>query len=199
MSPWRNTLRSSSIWLGKDSDRTSGSLEIQHVAILQTDILVLVRMLWPKIHRWQLFVTRIDSRSVASVQDGQSILHNTPTFELPSVHVVPVAMWFSHRCSLFCNILWIVHFSVSLAFSNSSRVHCLSLSMSCSKTACARSVCTLIGRPERYSSLVDTHPCWNFPTHCATVWYGRTLFSMASTNSLRHFIAHLPRRMTILM
>ncbi|GFY74697.1 hypothetical protein TNIN_184561 [Trichonephila inaurata madagascariensis] len=45
-------------------------------------------MPWPKIHRWRLFVTRIDHRPVASLQSGQSILHSATSFELPLVHAV---------------------------------------------------------------------------------------------------------------
>ncbi|GFU68008.1 HTH_38 domain-containing protein [Trichonephila clavipes] len=54
--------------MGKDSDRPSAFLVIQKVATLQTDVSVLVHMPWPKIHRWQLFETRIDHRPVSSLQ-----------------------------------------------------------------------------------------------------------------------------------
>ncbi|GFY40972.1 hypothetical protein TNIN_365401 [Trichonephila inaurata madagascariensis] len=54
----------------------------------------LVRMPWPKIHQWRLFVTRIYRRPVASVQSGRSILHSATTFEFASVHAVPTALRF---------------------------------------------------------------------------------------------------------
>ncbi|GFR05758.1 hypothetical protein TNCT_557631 [Trichonephila clavata] len=59
-----------------------------------------------------------------------------------------------------------------LALSNSSNVHRLSSSMSCSMTARAKSVRTLTGLPERCLSLIDTRTCRNFPTPRATVRYG---------------------------
>ena len=71
-----------------------GSLEIQHVTTPRTDVSVLVRMPWPKIYRWRLFVTRIDRRPYASVQGNRSIFHSALTFELPSVHELPNAMRF---------------------------------------------------------------------------------------------------------
>ena len=92
--PWCHMWRSPSIWLGKDSDGISGSLEIWHVDTLQTDISVLVCMPWSKIHRQRLFMTRIVCHPAASMQDGWSILHNTPTFELSSGHGVPTTLRF---------------------------------------------------------------------------------------------------------
>ena len=92
--PWLHTRRSPLIWLGKDSDGISGSLKIQHVATPRADVSILLRMSWPKIHRWGLFLTRVDRFPVAAVQGGQSILHSTPTFELLSVHAVPTAIRF---------------------------------------------------------------------------------------------------------
>ena len=83
---------------------TSGSLEIQHVTTLQTDVSVLVLMFWPKIPRWRLFM-RIDRHAVARVQGDRSILHSTPTFELPSVHMVPTKMRFciaAALCTISC-------------------------------------------------------------------------------------------------
>ncbi|GFW47960.1 transposable element Tcb2 transposase [Trichonephila clavipes] len=56
-----------------------------------------------------------------------------------------------------------------LALSNSCSVHHLSSSMNCSMKARAKSVRTLASHPKRCSSLVDTRPCGNFPTHRANV------------------------------
>ncbi|GFY50600.1 hypothetical protein TNIN_334461 [Trichonephila inaurata madagascariensis] len=60
----------------------------------RTDVSFLVRMLWSKIHRRRLFVTRIDRLPVIIVQSGRSILHRATTFELTSVHAVPTPLRF---------------------------------------------------------------------------------------------------------
>ncbi|GFV91795.1 hypothetical protein TNCV_2974671 [Trichonephila clavipes] len=115
-------------------------------------------MPWPKIHRWRLFVTRIDRRHVASVQSGRIILHHAPPLNFHQ------CMWYPLR---FC--VGVAHYAIScgrcvsremsLALSNSSSVHLLSSSMSCLMTARAKSVRTLTDRPERCPSLVDTRLC----------------------------------------
>ncbi|GFV41006.1 hypothetical protein TNCV_2665971 [Trichonephila clavipes] len=69
-----------------------------------TDISVLVRMPWSKIHRWRLLVTRTDRRSVVSVQRSRSVSHSGITFELPSVRAVPKAL-------RFC--VSVAHFTIS--------------------------------------------------------------------------------------
>ncbi|GFR17991.1 hypothetical protein TNCT_398911 [Trichonephila clavata] len=79
---------------GEGSDGFSAFMVIQHVATSWTDVSVLVRIPWPKIHRWGLFVTRIDLRSVASMEKDRSILDSTTTFELPSVFAVPTQLHF---------------------------------------------------------------------------------------------------------
>ncbi|GFR05012.1 uncharacterized protein TNCT_170821 [Trichonephila clavata] len=90
---------------------------IQQVTTPRTDVSVLVRMPCPKIHRWRLFVTRIDRRSVASVQSGRSILHSATTFELPSVYEISTTL-------RFC--VGVAHYAISCGWCD-SRCHLPSL------------------------------------------------------------------------